>query len=160
MCRWQVAQTVNHVMLDHMSSSGVMHGDGRRCGEEIVKHEVKEKNIAAVHTRYRNTHVPDVAVPDVHPAAVPCTLDVRRDAVKQPVALFVTEATLPPGGAVLVLVVSVVGAALTAVVPRELHLPFAGPHVLGGNSHCHLVERGALQCIVRSGVMRSRCAYR
>ena len=50
----QVAQTVGHVMLDHMSSSGVMHGDGRRCGEERVKHEVKRKDIAAVHTRYRN----------------------------------------------------------------------------------------------------------
>ena len=27
-------------------------------------------------------HVPDVAVPDVHPAAVPHTLDVRRGAVE------------------------------------------------------------------------------
>ena len=50
----QVAQTVSHVMLDHMSSSGVMHGDSRRRGEEVVKHEVKEKNIAAVHTWYHN----------------------------------------------------------------------------------------------------------
>jgi hypothetical protein len=54
MRRRQVAQTVSHVMLDHMSSSGVMHGDGRRRGEEKVKHEIKEKNIAAVHVRYRN----------------------------------------------------------------------------------------------------------
>ena len=45
---WQVAQTVSHVMLDHMSSSGVMHGDGRWRGEEMVRHEVKRKNIAAV----------------------------------------------------------------------------------------------------------------
>ena len=51
--RRQVAQTVGHVMLDHMSSSGVMHGDGRRRGKG--KHEVKEKDIAAVHARYRNT---------------------------------------------------------------------------------------------------------
>ena len=48
----QVAQTVSHVMLDHMSSSGVMHGDGRRCGAEIVKHE--RKDITAVHARYCN----------------------------------------------------------------------------------------------------------
>ena len=54
MRRRQVAQTVSHVMLDHMSSSGVMHGVGRRCGEERVKHEVKKKNISAVHVRYRN----------------------------------------------------------------------------------------------------------
>ena len=51
---WQVAQTVGHVMLDHMLSSGVMHGDGRRCGEKRVKHEVNKKDIAAVHVRYRN----------------------------------------------------------------------------------------------------------
>ena len=37
-----------------MSSTGVMHGDGRRRGEEMVKHEVKGKNIAAVHVWYRN----------------------------------------------------------------------------------------------------------
>ena len=53
MRRRQVAQPVSHVMLDHMSSAGVMHGDGRRRGEEKVKHEVR-KDIAAVHTRYRN----------------------------------------------------------------------------------------------------------
>ena len=41
-------------MLDHMSSTGVMHGDGRRCGEERVKHEKKKKNISAVHVQYRN----------------------------------------------------------------------------------------------------------
>ena len=52
-CR-QVAQTVSHVMLDHMLSSGVMHGDGRQRGEEKVKHEVKKKNISAVHTQYCN----------------------------------------------------------------------------------------------------------
>ena len=40
-------------MLDHMLSSGVMHGDGRQRGEERVKHEVKE-NIAAVHMQYHN----------------------------------------------------------------------------------------------------------
>ena len=51
--RRQVAQSVSHVMLDHMSSTGVMHGDGRRRGEEMVKHEKKE-NIAGVHARYRN----------------------------------------------------------------------------------------------------------
>ena len=55
-CHRQVAQTVSHMMLDHMSSSGVMHGDGRRHGEEVVKHEVKKlKNIAAVHTQFCNT---------------------------------------------------------------------------------------------------------
>ena len=43
-------------MLDHMSSTGVMHGDGRRRGERMVEHEVKKKNIAAVHAWYRNTH--------------------------------------------------------------------------------------------------------
>ena len=53
----QVAQTVSHVMLDHMSSSGVMHGDGRRRGEEMVKHERKKENIAAVLARYHNRHV-------------------------------------------------------------------------------------------------------
>ena len=41
-------------MLDHMSSTGVMHGDGRRRGEERVIHERKKENIAAVHTRYHN----------------------------------------------------------------------------------------------------------
>ena len=41
-------------MLDHMLSSGVMHGDGRQRREEMVKHEVK-KDITVVHTRYRNT---------------------------------------------------------------------------------------------------------
>ena len=55
--RRQVAQTVSHVMLDHMLSSGVMHGDGRRCGAEMVKHEMKEKNIAAVHAWYCNKYV-------------------------------------------------------------------------------------------------------
>ena len=48
-----MAQTVGHVMLDHMSSSGVMHGDGRR--REEGEHEVKKKNIAAVHARYRDS---------------------------------------------------------------------------------------------------------
>ena len=43
-------------MLDHMSSTEVMHGDGRRRGEEMVKHGIKEKrNIAAVRARYRNS---------------------------------------------------------------------------------------------------------
>ena len=65
-------------------------------------------------------------------------------------ALLVAEATLPPSGAVLVLMVSVVSAALTAIVPRELHLPLAGPGALGGDPHRHLVERGALQCIAGS----------
>ena len=51
---WQVAQTVSHVMLDHMSSSGVMHGDGRQCGEELVRHKVKRQNISAVHRWYCN----------------------------------------------------------------------------------------------------------
>ena len=95
-------------------------------------------------------YVPDIAMPDVHPAAVPRTLDMRRGAVERPVALLVAEATLPPGGAVLVLMVSVVGAALTTIVPRELHLSFAGPGTLGSDPHCHLIERGALQCIVGS----------
>ena len=54
MCRWQVAQTVGHVMLDHMSFSGVMHGDGRWHGEEMMKHEVKKRNISTVHTQYHN----------------------------------------------------------------------------------------------------------
>ena len=54
MRRRQVAQSVSHVMLDHMSSTGVMHGDSRRHGEEMVKHERKKKNISAVHARYRN----------------------------------------------------------------------------------------------------------
>ena len=52
---WQVAQTVGHVMLDHMLSSGVMHGDGRRCREEGVKHEVKT-DITAVHAWYRDSN--------------------------------------------------------------------------------------------------------
>ena len=50
----QVAQSVSHVMLDHMSSTGVMRGDGRRRREEMVKHDRKRENISAVHTRYRN----------------------------------------------------------------------------------------------------------
>ena len=41
-------------MQYHMLSSGVMHGDSRRRGEEMVKHKVKKKNIAAVLARYRN----------------------------------------------------------------------------------------------------------
>ena len=45
-------------MLDHMSSTGVMHGDGRRRGERMVKHVVKKEDIAAVHARYRNTIPP------------------------------------------------------------------------------------------------------
>ena len=53
-----MAQSVSHVMLDHMSSTGVMHGDGRRRGEEMVKHK-KKKNISAVHTRYRNKQILD-----------------------------------------------------------------------------------------------------
>ena len=28
------------------------------------------------------THVPDVAVPNMHPTVVPCTLDVRHGAVE------------------------------------------------------------------------------
>ena len=43
-------------MLDHMSSSGVMHGDGGWRGDREGEHEVKRKNIAAVHVRYRDTH--------------------------------------------------------------------------------------------------------
>ena len=54
MCCRQVAQPVSHVMLDHMSSAGVMHGDSRRRGEEEVKHEKEKENIAAVHARYHN----------------------------------------------------------------------------------------------------------
>ena len=54
----QVAQSVSHVMLGHMSSTGVMRRDGRRRGEEMVKHEVKKKYIAAVHAWYRNTIPP------------------------------------------------------------------------------------------------------
>ena len=50
-----MAQSVSHVMLDHMSSTGVMHGDGRRRGEEMVKHKKEEKDISAIHTRYRNS---------------------------------------------------------------------------------------------------------
>ena len=41
-------------MLDHMSSTGVMRRDGRRRGEEMVKHERKRENISAVHAWYRN----------------------------------------------------------------------------------------------------------
>ena len=52
--RWQVAQTVSHVMLDHMSSSGVMRGDSRRHRERMMKHEVKNNDIAAVHVQYHN----------------------------------------------------------------------------------------------------------
>ena len=59
MRHWQVAQTVSHVILDHMSSSGVMHGDGRRRGEETVKHVRKKKNIAVVLVRYRNRELGD-----------------------------------------------------------------------------------------------------
>ena len=55
MCHWQVAQTVSHVMLDHMSSSGVMCRVSRQCGKEMVKHEVKKNDIAAVHVWYYNT---------------------------------------------------------------------------------------------------------
>ena len=58
MRRRQVAQSVSHVMLDHMSSTGVMHGDGRRRREERVIHEERKENIAAVHTRYRNIVTP------------------------------------------------------------------------------------------------------
>ena len=35
-----------------------MHGDGRRCGAKIVKHEKRNIDIAAVHVRYRNTIPP------------------------------------------------------------------------------------------------------
>ena len=56
--RWQVAQTVGHVMLDHMLSSGVMCGDSRQHREEMVKHEVKKRDIAAVHMQYCNTQCP------------------------------------------------------------------------------------------------------
>ena len=52
-----MAQTVSHVMLDHMSSSRVMHGDGRWHGEKMVKYKVKKKNIAAVHAWYHNNHL-------------------------------------------------------------------------------------------------------
>ena len=51
-------------------------------------------------------------------------------------ALLVAEATLPPGGAVLVLMVSIIGAALTAVVLPELHLDLS--HMLGSDPHCHI----------------------
>ena len=45
-CHWQVAQTISHVILGHMSSSRVMH---RSTGDPVVgevKHKVKKKNIA------------------------------------------------------------------------------------------------------------------
>ena len=32
-------------MLDHMSSTGVMHGDGRQRGEEGGKHKKEKKDI-------------------------------------------------------------------------------------------------------------------
>ena len=57
MRRRQVAQSVSHVMLDHMSSTGVMRGDGRRRGEGKVKHEKREKHISSVHARYHNKTV-------------------------------------------------------------------------------------------------------
>ena len=65
-------------------------------------------------------------------------------------ALLVTEATLPPGGAVLILMVSIVGVALTAIVPHELHLGL--PCMLGSDPYHHLIERGVLQCIVGSSM--------
>ena len=55
-CHWQVAQTVSHVTWNHMSSSGVMHEINRWCEEEMVRHEVKKKNIAAVNVQYCNSH--------------------------------------------------------------------------------------------------------
>jgi hypothetical protein len=50
-------------MLDHMLFSGVMHRDGRWCGERIVMHEVKKKNVAAVHAQYHNTGLGIVVMP-------------------------------------------------------------------------------------------------
>ena len=55
MHHWQVAQTVSHVMLDHMLSSGVMCGVGRQHEKEMVKHKVKKNDIAAVHMWHCNT---------------------------------------------------------------------------------------------------------
>ena len=63
-------------------------------------------------------------------------------------ALLVIEATLPPGGAVLILMVSIVSVALTAIVLHELHLGLSC--MLRSDPHYHLIERGALQCIVGS----------
>ena len=60
MCHWQVAQTVSHVMLDHMSSSGVIHG------EEMVKHEDRKRNIATVHVWYCNNHDTYNPMPCLH----------------------------------------------------------------------------------------------
>ena len=58
-------------------------------------------------------------------------------------ALLVAEATLPPGGAVLILMVSIVSVALTAVVSHKLHFGLVDLGMLGGDPHCDLVERGA-----------------
>ena len=55
--RWKVAQTVSHVMQDHMSSSRVMYGVNRWCREEMVKHEVERKNIAVVNAWYYNIEI-------------------------------------------------------------------------------------------------------
>ena len=88
-------------------------------------------------------------MPNMHSAVVVCTLDMQRGAVEQPVALPVTEATLPSGGVALIAMVSIVSAALTAVVLHKLHLGL-GSGALGSDPYCHLVERGVLQCIAGS----------
>ena len=86
MCRRQVAQSVSHVMLDHMSSTGVMHGDGRRRGEERVKHERKKKNISAVHVWYRNKWSSQPGVREVttsHQKSVRVTMRVTQKVVNK-----------------------------------------------------------------------------
>ena len=67
-------------------------------------------------------------VPNMNPAAVLAALDVGHPAVKPPVPLLVTKSTFASSRALLIAVVSVVGAALTAVP--------CGPNF---STHCFLL---------------------
>ena len=91
MRRRQVAQTVSHVMLDHMSSSGVMHGDGRQRGERGAKHEIKKKDIAAVHARYHNKSSRSIVT---EPEGGGPEREVRVVAIVDCVGVMVTDAIL------------------------------------------------------------------
>ena len=99
-------------------------------------------------------------MPNVHSIVVPCAFDMWHTAVKGPVALLVVEATLPQDGAVLVLMVSVIDVALTAVVLCKFHLAFEHSGMLRSDLHHHLIKRGTLQCFAGSGTTAIASATR
>jgi hypothetical protein len=86
----------------------------------------------------------DVPVTYVDAAAVLGTFDMRGFAMETPVPNLVAEATVPPCWAIFIGMFGVIGPALTAIVPHELH---DGP--ASGWCLPFLLQHGAHRCLVK-----------